>query len=230
VDGVLTSLFAQSPGTEVGVGDFLLRLLVAWLAGQAIGWFYSWSHGALSYSQNFVQAQALLSMVVCVIMSVVGDSLARAFGLGAALAIVRFRTPVKDARDTVFLFLSVAVGMASGTGMIGLALAATVVVGVTSMYLNWTAFGTRSGEEGVLRLHYQGNDSDRAAIGELLKRHCRSFQLSAARVARLGGPEELVYDVNLRDLGAGDQLVRDLVGMAGVTGVSLLPQARVGES
>ncbi|MCB9684366.1 MAG: DUF4956 domain-containing protein [Alphaproteobacteria bacterium] len=42
--------------------------------------------------------------------------LARAFGLGAALAIVRFRTPVKDARDAVFLFLSVAIGMASGSG------------------------------------------------------------------------------------------------------------------
>ncbi|MEZ4235640.1 MAG: DUF4956 domain-containing protein [Myxococcota bacterium] len=127
------------------MGDLLLRLLVAWLAGQAIGWFYSWSHGVLSYSQNFVQAQVLLSMVVCVIMAVVGDSLARAFGLGAALAIVRFRTPVKDARDTVFLFLSVAVGMASGTGMLGIALAGTAVMGVTSLFLNWSAFGTRSG-------------------------------------------------------------------------------------
>lgn len=230
MDGVLTSLFATAPGAEVGVGDFLLRLLVAWLAGQAIGWFYSWSHGVLSYSQNFVQSQVLLAMVVCVIMCVVGDSLARAFGLGAALAIVRFRTPVKDARDTVFLFLSVAVGMAAGTGMLGLAMAGTVVVGLTSMYLHWTAFGTRSGEEGVLRFQYAGGDTERTAIIELLRRHCRSFQLSAARMGKQGGPEELVYDVNLRDLGAGAQLVRELVGTAGVSGVSLLPQARVGEA
>jgi hypothetical protein len=230
VDGVLTTMFVQPPGAEIALGDFLLRLLVAWLAGQAIGWFYSWSHGVLSYSQNFVQAQVLLSMVVCVIMCVVGDSLARAFGLGAALAIVRFRTPVKDARDTVFLFLSVAVGMASGAGMLGVAMAATVVMGATAMYLHWTGFGSRSGEEGVLRLHFLGDDDQRTALMPPLRRHCLSFQLAAARMARAGGPEELVYDVNLRDVTAGDALVRELVAVAGVTGVSLLPQARVGES
>ncbi|MEQ1504026.1 MAG: DUF4956 domain-containing protein [Myxococcota bacterium] len=230
MDGILTTMFAQPPGAEVGVGDFLLRVLVAWLAGQAIGWFYSWSHGVLSYSQNFVQSQALLSMVVCVIMCVVGDSLARAFGLGAALAIVRFRTPIKDARDTVFLFLSVAVGMAAGTGMLGIAMTGTAVMGGASLFLHWTAFGTRSGEEGVLRLQYLGDDTGREAIGTLLRRHCRSFQLAAARIARQGGPEELVYDVNLRKLEAGDVLVRELVSTAGVSGVSLLPQARVGES
>lgn len=230
MDGILTSMFAQPPGAEVGVGDFLLRLLVAWLAGQAIGWFYSWSHGVLSYSQNFVQAQVMLSMVVCVIMCVVGDSLARAFGLGAALAIVRFRTPIKDARDTVFLFLSVAVGMASGAGMLGVAMSATVVMGVAALFLNWTGFGSRSGEDGVVRLHFLGDDSARGEIAEALRRHCRSFQLAAARMSRPGAPEELVYDVNLRHVTAGDALVRELIGTSGVTGVSLLPQARVGES
>jgi hypothetical protein len=230
VDGILTSMFAQPPGAEVGVGDFLLRLLVAWLAGQAIGWFYSWSHGVLSYSQNYVQALVLLAMVVCVIMCVVGDSLARAFGLGAALAIVRFRTPIKDARDTVFLFLAVAVGMASGAGMLGVAMSGTVVMGVAALFLNWTGFGSRSGEDGVLRLHFLGDDEQRAAIADALRKHCLSFQLAAARMSRPGAPEELVYDVNLRQITAGDALVRDLIGTSGVTGVSLLPQARVGES
>lgn len=223
-------MFAQPPGAEVGVGDFLLRLLVAWLAGQAIGWFYSWSHGVLSYSQNFVQSQVLLSMVVCVIMAVVGDSLARAFGLGAALAIVRFRTPIKDARDTVFLFLSVAVGMASGAGMLGIAMTGTAVMGVASLFLHWTAFGTRSAEDGVLRLQFLGDDSGRDAVAGLLRRHCVSYQLAAARMGGQGGPEELVYDVNLRHPNAADALVRELIGTSGVSGVSLLPQARVGES
>ena len=229
MDSVLTSMFAQPPGAEVGVGDLLLRLLVAWLAGQAIGWFYAWSHGALSYSQNFVQAQVLLSMVVCVIMCVVGDSLARAFGLGAALAIVRFRTPVKDARDTTFLFLSVAVGMAAGAGMLGVSLVGTAVLGSAAMFLQWTAFGSRSGEEGVLRMQFEGDDDGRNAVHALLKRHCRSFQLAAARMAAHSA-EELVYDVNLRRPEAGDVLVRELNATTGVRGVSLLPHARAGES
>ncbi len=230
MDGVLTGLFAQPPGAGVPLSEFMLRILIAYLAGQAIGWFYSSSHGVLSYSQNFVQSLVMLSMVVCVIMGVVGDSLARAFGLAAALAIVRFRTPVKDTRDTTFLFLSVAVGMAAGAGQLGIAMVSTVIIGVTSQYLNWTAFGTRATAQGMLRFHFRGDDDGRDKIVDVLRKHCRTFQLTAARLAKQEGPEELVYDVNLRGETRGDALVRELVGLGGISGVSLLPSARVGES
>ena len=230
MDGLLTGMFAQPPGMNVTLSDFLLRLLVAYLAGQAIGWFYGWSHGVLSYSQNLVQSLVLLSMVVCVIMGVVGDSLARAFGLAAALAIVRFRTPIKDTRDTTFLFLSVAVGMAAGAGQLSIALASTAVIGSTALYLHWTAFGTRNTEQGMLRFQFVGDDDGREAMAGILRRHCRTFQLTASRLARQGGPEELVYDVNLRKEQEGDRLVRELVATGHVQGVSLLPAARIGES
>ncbi|MCB9696288.1 MAG: DUF4956 domain-containing protein [Alphaproteobacteria bacterium] len=229
MDSVLTHLFTSDWGT-VGTSDFLLRLLVAWLATTAVGWFYSWSHGSLSYSQNFVQSLVLLGMVVAVVLAVVGDSLARAFGLGAALAIVRFRTPVKDARDAVFLFLSVAIGMASGSGMLHIAMSATVMIGLVSMFLHWSAFGTRSAEQGVLRLHFAGDDTGREAVAGAIRKHCRSFQLAAARKGRADGPEELVYDVNLRDPSGADVLVRELSATLGVSGVALLPTARVGEA
>jgi len=230
MDGVLTTLFAQPPGANIVLSDFLLRLLVAYLAGQAIGWFYSWSHGVLSYSQNFVQSLVMLSMVVCVIMGVVGDSLARAFGLAAALAIVRFRTPVKDARDTTFLFLSVATGMAAGAGQLSIAMSSTVVIGVTALWMHWTSFGTRSQAEGMLRFRFNGDDEIREKVIAVIKSHTRGFQLTAARVSGPDGPEELVYDVNLRKVAAGDKLVRELTETGAVTGIALLPQARAGES
>jgi uncharacterized membrane protein YhiD involved in acid resistance len=230
MDGLLTGMFAQPPGMNVALSDFLLRLLVAYLAGQAIGWFYGWSHGVLSYSQNLVQSFVLLAMVVCVIMGVVGDSLSRAFGLAAALAIVRFRTPIKDTRDTTFLFLSVAVGMAAGAGQLSIALASTGVIGMTALYLHWTAYGTRNTEQGMLRLQFLGGDEGREEMATILRKHCRTFQLTASRLARLDGPEELVYDVNLRQELQGDKLVRELVATGRIQGVSLLPAARIGES
>lgn len=230
MDGLLTSLFTTLPGDTVSTPDLMLRLLVAFLAATAVGWFYSWSHGSLSYSQNFVQSLVLLAMVVCMVLTIVGDSLARAFGLGAALAIVRFRTPIKDSKDAVFLFLAVAVGMAAGTGMLGVALGSAAVIGITSMYLSWSAYGTRSLEEGVLRLHFQGDDAGRERITKAIRKHCSTFHLSAARQSKVGGPEEFVFDVNLKNPDVGDALVRELVGTDGVSGVSLLPLARVGEA
>lgn len=228
MDGILTAL--STPGTEVAVSDFLFRLLVAWVLGQAVGWFYGRSHGTLSYSQSFVQSLVLLAMVICLIMAVVGDSLVRAFGLGAALTIVRFRTPVKDARDTTFLFLAVAVGMATGAGMVAVAAAATVVIGLASLQLHATAYGTRSAEQGTLQLLHDGGEQGRQRLSDILVRHCRSFQLSAARQAHAGGPQQLVYEVNLRSEAAGERLMQELIDTGRVTGLSLLPHARIGES
>ena len=230
MDAVLTGLFAQAPGVGVSLDEFLLRLLVAWLIGQGVGWIYARSHGSLSYSQNFVQSLVILTMVVCVIMGVVGDSLARAFGLAAALAIVRFRTPVKDARDTTFLFLAVASGMAAGAGQLKLAVASAVLTGLAATWMDWTAFGTRSEAEGMLRFRFSGDDDQRDAVAGILRRHTSGFRLTGARAAGPDGIEELVYDVSLRSDGAASKLLGDLTGTGAVTGITLLPHARVGES
>ena len=86
------TLLAESSGpAAIGLQDVLLRLLVAFLAGMSVAWVYRASHGTLNYSQNFTQALVLLSLVVSVIMCVVGDSLARAFGLGAVQCSSRIR-------------------------------------------------------------------------------------------------------------------------------------------
>ena len=67
-------------------------------------------------------------------------------------------------------------------------------------------------------------------MAAILRKHCRTFELTASRLARVDGPEELVYDVNLRQEDKGDLLVRELVATGQIQGVSLLPAARIGES
>ena len=128
-------------------------------------------------------------------------------------------------------------GLAAGAGQLSIALAATAIIGFTALYLHWTAFGTRAQEQGMLRFQLLGvdaagevADNGREDVLAILRKHCRSFQLTASRLSRAGGPEELVYDVNLRHEHEGDKLVRELTATGRVQGVSLLPAARVGES
>jgi len=82
----------------------------------------------------------------------------------------------------------------------------------------------------MLRFQLTGGDSEREDVLAILRKHCRSFELTASRLARKDGPEELVYDVNLRQQQLGDQLVRELAATGRVQGISLLPAARIGES
>ena len=223
---LVSTLLAESTGpAAISLQDLALRLLMALLAGMFVAWVYSATHGTLNYSQNFVQALVLLSPIVAVIMCVVGDSLARAFGLGAALAIVRFRTPIKDALDTAFLFLAVAVGMAAGVGAGVLALVSAGIIGAAAFFLCWSSFGAPTQAESLLRFRFSGGNEDRAAITTILKSHCSSFQLSGMRSVS-ESEDELVYDLDLRGDLSGPALVGELKRV-GVAAVSLLPSARV---
>jgi uncharacterized membrane protein YhiD involved in acid resistance len=227
---MMGGFLAPEASGPVAADVLALRMLVAFLCAWAMGFTYTRTHGALSYSQNFVQSLVLLAMIVTVIMGIVGDSLSRAFGLAAALAVVRFRTPVKDARDTTFLFMSVAAGMASGAGQLGFAAMATVVMVVAVHVLEATSYGSRVDAEGVLRFRYAGGEDQRSEVHAVLTRHARFFRLTGARSNGPEQPEELVYDIDLRSDDASVSLVRELGALQHVSAVTLLPTARIGEA
>ncbi|MDT5293321.1 MAG: hypothetical protein QOJ76_201, partial [Acidobacteriota bacterium] len=62
------------------------------------------------------QTQILLAVVASALMMIVGDSTARAFGIFAAVSLVRFRTNIKDPKEITVLLLSLAIGLATGVG------------------------------------------------------------------------------------------------------------------
>ncbi len=73
---------------------------------------------------EMAQAQILLCAAAAIITLVIGDSLAKAFGLVGLGSFVRFRSGLKDPRDAAVLFLTIGLGMACGHGALGLALTA----------------------------------------------------------------------------------------------------------
>jgi len=72
------------------------------------------------------QAQVLLCISGAMVMIIIGNSVARAFGIAGAASIIRFRTPVEDARDITILFLLMGLGMAAGLGSLAVAGLGTV--------------------------------------------------------------------------------------------------------
>ncbi|MEO8294263.1 MAG: DUF4956 domain-containing protein [Gemmatimonadota bacterium] len=79
-----------------------------------VSWVYMSSRRTSGYSQSVVQTLIILPIVVAGIVLMVRNSLALAFSLAGIVAGVRFRTSLKDARDAVFVFLAIGVGLAAG--------------------------------------------------------------------------------------------------------------------
>lgn len=202
----------------------LLYLLMSFVLGKALAWVYIRTHRGVSYSRSTTQALVLLCLIVTLVMLAIGESLARAFGLFGALALIRFRTPVKDTRDTVFLFLAVAIGIAVGSRNLLLAVVGGTFPLAVALYLDWTRFGQRLSGDGVLRLSLPAESSRGDALPAVLRRFCRSFALLQARDGLQDGEVELAYQLDLLDPDRSVELLAGIQQLPGARDVSVVMQ------
>ena len=92
--------------------QIIINLFISFVLGVVISIVYKKTHKGLSYSQSFMITNIFVAVIVCMVIMIIGNSLARAFALVGALSIIRFRTVVKDTKDTAYIFWSLAAGMA----------------------------------------------------------------------------------------------------------------------
>jgi len=200
------------------------HLLLAFVLASPLAWIYARTHHGTSYSRSFVQSLVLLPLIVTIVMLAIGDSLARAFGLFGALALIRFRTPIKDSRDTIFLFLSVAVGITVGVQNTQLAVFGTGFTLLVALYLSSVGFGKRLDHDGVLHFSMPARGEQDGQLREVLQHYCRHFALVSLRESRHDGAMDFAYQLRLHDPGSQQALVADLRTIPGALDVNLFVQ------
>src|SRR5688572_30226205 len=123
--GLAPSTFAswESLAARIGLRFSLAAFLAALLAFRP-------RRGVSIVRRNpyVAQTQILMAVVAGAMMMVVGDSAARAFGIFAAASLVRFRTNIRDPKETTVLLVCLGVGLAAGVGRWDMAIILTVFV------------------------------------------------------------------------------------------------------
>ena len=87
--------------------DIIIRLLMSVLIGIFIMLSYKISHSKTLYSKKFNVSLFMLTILTTMVMTAIGNNIALSLGMVGALSIVRFRTAIKDSRDTVYIFWSI---------------------------------------------------------------------------------------------------------------------------
>ena len=141
--------------------EIVINLIFAFFLGFIISLVYKKTHKGLSYSQSFVLTTIFVAVIVAMEIMVIGNNLARAFALVGALSIIRFRTVVKDTKDTAFIFWSLAAGMASGTGNYFLAISGTAIISMIAFVLNFTNYGSIFKSEFIIQFRSKNSDKDK---------------------------------------------------------------------
>ena len=204
---------------------FILVLLISAGLNFIIAKAYSLTHGGYSYSKNFLQAIVLVGIIVSLIMVIIGSDIARAFALVGAMSIVRFRTPIKDSRDLVFIFAAIAVGMACGVQFFVLAAIFTVTMIVFVFAFHYWRFGELSDNGYVLRVQIHGNQRDN--LSEAVSKLCkRSAIVSISRLNQTDDVEDIIYEVELKRGVHYEALVDNLAKQVNPLSINVL----VGES
>ena len=199
-------------------GQIMLNTTLAFALGLFIAWVYRSTHRQLTVSFSFINTIVLLSMLMALVMMVIGNNIARAFGLAGAMSIIRFRTVVKDTRDTAFVFYSLAVGMAAGTGNLKIALIGTLLVGFFIFILHWSRHGAAGRSEFMVTFSMlpTDNNEDARFYDPVLKKHCRSYHMVQVKSERMGERIKLTFHVSLKNPDESELLVSELSALEGL--------------
>lgn len=218
--------------TPLGGGVFdaqgvLLSLVLAFVLGQVIAWVYYVTHSGLSYSRSYVQALILITVVIAMVMTVIGNNIITAVGLMGALAIVRFRNIIKDTRDIAFIFCSLVVGMAAGSHRYATAIMGTIILCLIILYLFFSDFGAHEPHNGFLRFSLRGPMGPNHPVAGVLRRFCGNFTLISMQDTGFGGPAEYAYQLMIRNTARNEELISELERIEGMENINLTMQEKL---
>jgi uncharacterized membrane protein YhiD involved in acid resistance len=201
--------------------EILTNIAVALLCSLAIAWLYRRTQRGPGYSANFANSIVLLAMITALVIMVIGNNLARAFGLVGAMSIIRFRTAVKDTRDIIFIFFGLSVGLAAGVGYYRIAILGTLFIGAVLSLLTKFHVAAPRQKEYLLQFSYTTNGDSPPPYLPIMDRYCRRHKVITVKSAAHPDVLEMAYYVRMKRDENSSAFVRELRQMKDVRDINL---------
>jgi uncharacterized membrane protein YhiD involved in acid resistance len=206
----------------MGIEQIICAILMSFILSMCIAAVYRWTYEGLSYSRSFVHTQVLAATVTSILIMAIGNNLARGLGILGTLAIIRFRTPIRDPRDIIFLFACLAVGISCGASVFFVAVTGTVMFCLFALYLHLSPFASLRVYEALLRLSLPPGSWAQEEVREIMGRYCSSVVMIAMREAFQGELIEYSYQIRLIDPTYQADLLAALQQVEDVSDVNIL--------
>jgi hypothetical protein len=206
---------------NLDLASILFSLFLAIAVSFIISQIYKYTHRGLNYELAFMSTLVLLAPIVSVVMLFIRGDLVLSLGLIGSLSIIRFRTPIKDTRDMVFLFWVIAVGLGCGTYNWNVVIISTIVISITMFLLHFMKYGQSRGTDYVLVVTGSRALSNNQ-IGQVLKRYAKESRIRSQEAE--DGFWEIIFEVQLLDLTEEKtgEMFGQIKAIEGVSKVSLL--------
>lgn len=137
------SQYYEFPSFEVAIYSLLLAFVLAVILAVT----YKATYRDEKLSLNFLQALVLSPLVSAMVMMAVGSNIAVGFGIIGAIAIIRFRTRVRNPRNVIFIFASLSIGIATGAYGYSIAIAGTLIFSTVAVLLHFSPYGIKKDDQ-----------------------------------------------------------------------------------
>jgi len=130
------SFLAMQHGlTKISPLDIIINLSVSFLVAIFIFNVYKKTFQGVLYQRSFNISLVAISMVTTLVIMIISGNLILSLGMVGALSIVRFRTPIKDPIDLVFIFWAITVGIANGVGYFTVSIIGSLVLTIVLLLM-----------------------------------------------------------------------------------------------
>ena len=210
MDSILEFFNQYDNTTRLTLIDGFMAVFFSFILTVIITQIYKLTYRGARYSQSFVQTVIIMGVVVSLIMIVIGNNIAVAFGLVGAFSIIRFRSAMSDPKDIAFIFFGMAAGIACGLGFYLLATIFTLSLSVLIYILFLYDYGKREGEPRTLKITVPENLQYDGMFDDIFENYFVNQSLSRVQTTNLGTMISLEYEVVVKD-GAKDKEIMDSI-------------------
>lgn len=178
---------------ELELRSIAVRLAAATLIAFFIYISYALSHEGSIYSKKFNVSLMALTVITTTVMIVIGNNIALSLGMVGALSIVRFRTAIKDSRDTIYIFWAIVAGICCGAGDYPVA-----ALGSAFTFVLLLVFGRIKNDNRLLLIIRAARVNEERIEAVIFQYFARKANLRVKNTTE--GSVEFIYEISRRQL------------------------------
>ncbi len=177
--------------TKMPIETVFLILIIAFIVAMIIYLTYKNTYTGVMYNPRFNVSLVMITMVTTIVMVVIGSNISVSLGMVGALSIIRFRTAVKDPRDTAFIFWGVVSGLACWTQNYTIFLSGSIVICLVLFI-----FKKVVASDDKYLLIVKGDSLDVKEIERVIEKTVKYYTCKGKYIKN--SDVELIYDVKLK--------------------------------
>ena len=185
-------------GTELTLQAFLICTAASLILGIAVA-ALSMYKSKSKYSQSYVLTLAMLPALVQIVIMMVNGNIGAGVAVAGAFGLIRFRSAPGTAKEIGMVFLTTAIGLATGMGYVVIAAVFFVIIAAFTLALTALRFGAGASDERELKITIPENLDYDGLFDDLFQKYTRTADLDRVKTTNMGTLYELSYRITLRD-------------------------------